>query len=307
MRSHADCFDCAIKQCRKIAALSGGDSTVADRVVAYVTVGARNLGLDEPPSTYTSHILLAAMGLLDEPDPFAGLKADQNRAAGEAAARLDRELDSVAEPLKAALELAAAGNVLDSGPRRSFSLDSALAELAFARDDSDRLFAALARAKNVLYILDNAGEVLFDRLVLKRLPKAGLTIVARSSPILNDVTVDEARELGLEEFGRLIGTGSPYLGIDFGTVSDEFTDAYAAADVVVAKGHANFESLVDDGRDGWYVLKAKCEHVAAKLGVGLGQSACVYSEGKWSSGQVVKRPSENAVRHSTTGPLGHGS
>lgn len=282
MKSHPDCLDCAIKQCRKIAVLSGGDAAVADRVAAYVTVGARNLGLDEPPSTYTSHILLAAMGLLDEPDPFAALKAEQNRVAAESAEKLDRELDKTPEPLKAALELAAAGNVLDSGPRQEFSLETALAELAFACDDSDRLFEALARARRVMYILDNAGEVLFDRLVLKRLPKADLTIVARSSPILNDVTVDEARQLGLEEFGRLIGTGSPYLGIDFGSVSDEFKAAYAAADVVIAKGHANFESLVDDGRDGWYVLKAKCEHVAQKLGVGLGQSACVYSAGKGS-------------------------
>ncbi len=280
MKSHPDCFDCAVRQCRKIAALAGGDSAVADRVAAYVSVGARSLSLDEPPSTYTSHFLLAAMGLLDEPDPFAALKADQNRAAADTAGRLDRELDRTSEPLKAALELAAAGNVLDSGPRQEFSLDEALAESAFARDDSARLVATLAHARSVMYILDNAGEVMFDRLVLKRLPRAVLTIVARSSPILNDVTVDEARSLGLEEFGRLIGTGSPCLGIDFRTVSDEFRAAYAEADVVIAKGHANFESLVDDGRDGWYILKAKCVHVAGRLGVGLGQSVCVYSAGK---------------------------
>jgi uncharacterized protein with ATP-grasp and redox domains len=273
-------LDCAIKQCRKIAALTGGDSAEADRVAAYVSVAARDLSLEEPPSTYTSHILLAAMGLLDEPDPFADLKADQNREAAEAAERLDGVLDDTPDPLKAALELAAAGNVLDSGPRRQFSLESALAELAFARDDCDELAAALGSARKVMCILDNAGEVMFDRLALKRLPRCELTIVARSSPILNDVTVDEARELGFEQYGRLIGTGSPYLGIDFGTVSNEFKTAYAAADVVIGKGHANYESLVDDGRDGWYVLKAKCDHVAGKLGVGLGQAACVYSEGR---------------------------
>ncbi len=287
MKSHPDCFDCALRQCRRIAELAGGDATVADRVAAYVAAGARGLNQDDPPSTYTSHMLLAAMELLDEPDPFAEMKRQQNQVAAVVAARFDRELDRQPEPLRAALELAAAGNVLDSGPRRSFSLDAALAELSFAHDDTAQLLAALARARRVMYILDNAGEVMFDRLVLKRLPRVELTIVARSSPILNDVTVDEARELGLSDYGRVIGTGSRLLGIDFGTVSDEFRAAYAAADVVIAKGHANFESLVDDGRDGWYLLRAKCEYVAERLRVEPGQAVCIYSAGRQSATGVL--------------------
>ncbi len=262
----------------------GGDEELERKAVERVKEVAKGLSLDEPPSTYTSRILLAVMSLLDSTDPFKQMKAEQNRAARPVAEKADREIAESSEPLKTALMLAAAGNVIDPGPRHSFSIDDALKDLRFAHDDSDMLLERLSRARKVMYILDNSGEVMFDMLVLKRLPRTELTIVARSSPVLNDVTVGEAEKLGLNTYGKVIGTGSQFLGVDLATVSDEFHQAYEQADVVIAKGHANFESLVGKGRDGFFVLKAKCELVAEPLGVNLGESACHYSEG--SRGQV---------------------
>ena len=147
-----------------------------------------------------------------------------------------------------------------------------------------------------MYILDNSGEVMFDELVLKRLPETELVIVARSSPVLNDVTADEAVELGLERYGRVIGTGSRFLGVDLATVSDGFRREYERADVVIAKGHANYESLVGKGRDGFLVLKAKCELVAEPLGVRLGESVCFYSEGSRVQGVKGSRVQDSDPR-----------
>ena len=246
---------------------------------------AKGLSLDEPPSTYTSRLLLTLMEFLDNPDPFREVKREQNEAARLLAQRADAGLRQAPDPLHMALMLAAAGNVIDPGPRHTFVIEDALKELRFAHDDSALLLERLTRTERVMYILDNSGEVMFDELVLSRLPETELVIVARSSPVLNDVTVDEAVELGLERYGRVIGTGSRFLGVDLETVSDEFRHEYERADVVIAKGHANYESLVGKGRDGFFVLKAKCELVAEPLGVGLGESACFYSEGSraWNS------------------------
>ncbi|OYD16679.1 hypothetical protein CH330_02145 [candidate division WOR-3 bacterium JGI_Cruoil_03_51_56] len=279
MHSGIECLPCAIRQCRQIVKMVGGNEELERKAVERAGAVAKGLSLDEPPSTYTSRILLAVMSLLDSSDPFKQMKAEQNRAARPVAEKADREIAESPEPLKTALMLAAAGNVIDPGPRHSFSIDDALKELQFAHDDSDMLIERLDHSKRIMYILDNSGEVMFDILVLKRLPKADLVIVARPGPILNDVTVNEAKELGLEEFGRVIGTGSQFLGVDLATVSDEFRKVYENADVVIAKGHANFESLVGRGRDGFFVLTAKCELVAEPLGVKLGESACFYSEG----------------------------
>ncbi|MGQ9707725.1 MAG: damage-control phosphatase ARMT1 family protein [bacterium] len=279
MRSSPACFDCGLKQCARIVQLNGGDEDRIKELQERLHRLRDKLNLNEPPGTYTSKLLLATMELLNTSDPFEKIKQGQNRMAMELAEKLDKELEWSAEPLRQALMVSAAGNVIDVGPGHSFEVKEMLAALRFAHDDSNLLIRRLKNASRVVYILDNAGEVIFDRLVLKRLPKSTLTIVARSAPILNDVTVDEAHSLGLNKLGRVIGTGSPYLGVDLGTVSEEFRRVYEQADVVIAKGHANFESLVDDGRDGFYLLTAKCELVAQRLGVRLGDSACFYSQG----------------------------
>ena len=268
----------------------GGDGELEQKVVRHAEVVAKNLSLEDPPSTYTSRILLTVMDLLRNPDPYKQLKAEQNRVVRPIAEKAEREIDEGPEALKAALMLAAAGNVIDQGPRHSFSIDDALSRLRFVHDDSAMLMARLGRASRVMYILDNSGEVMFDMIVLKRLPASDLTIVARSSPILNDVTVSEAKDLGLERFGSVIGTGSSFLGVDLATVSDEFRQAYEQAEVVIAKGHANFESLFEKGRDCFMVLKAKCELVAEPLGVGLGESACFYSKGQSRTTPEAKQP-----------------
>ncbi|UCG42455.1 MAG: DUF89 family protein [candidate division WOR-3 bacterium] len=283
-----------LKQCRKIAELVGADAATEDYLVTQLHDVAKDLSLEEPPSTYTSRILLAAMEFLGTEDPFVEVKQEQNRKAGPLARQADRELDRTDNPLLSALMLAAAGNVIDSGPTHEFRIEDALDDLRFSRDDSGLLIERLAEAKRVLYILDNAGEVMFDELVLKRLDRVELTIAARSTPILNDVTVAEAESLGLGQYGRITGTGSSFLGVDFGTVSDEFRDAYEAADVVIAKGHANFESLVGHGREAFCVLKAKCELVAAPLGVKLGESACYHEKGPRVQGS--KGPSERSTK-----------
>ncbi|MEO0078003.1 MAG: ARMT1-like domain-containing protein [candidate division WOR-3 bacterium] len=279
MHSSPDCLNCAVNQCRKIVRLVGGDQALEQRVIETLLPGFAHLDQSEPPSTYTSHILLAAMELLDERDPFRAVKQQQNDSARPIAEALDRELGDGPSALVTALALAAAGNVIDSGPGHKYTIEGALSHLHFAHDDSALLLDRLTRAARVMYVLDNAGEVLFDLLVLKRLRVPELTIVARSSPILNDVTVDEARALGFDRYGRLIGTGSPFLGVDFRTVSAEFRAAYEHADTVIAKGHANFESLVSGPRDGFFLLKAKCDLVARELGIKTGDSACFYSPG----------------------------
>ncbi len=277
MRSSPDCLSCAVNQCRKIVRLVGGDEALEQRVIETLLPGFDGLDRSEPPSTYTSHILLAVMELLDERDPFRAVKQQQNDRAQPIAEALDRELGDGPRALATALALAAAGNVIDSGPGHKYTIEDALSHLHFAHDDSALLLDRLAQAARVTYILDNAGEVLFDLLVLKRLRVPELTIVARSSPILNDVTVDEAKALGLDRYGRLVGTGSPFLGVDYQTVSAEFKAAHEHADVVIAKGHANFESLVNGPRDGFFLLKAKCDLVARELGIKTGDSACFFT------------------------------
>ncbi len=275
MKSAPECFDCALNQCQRLARLGGASDEQIRQLLLDLARRRQEMDLNEPPSTATSRILLRAMELLSMSDPFKEIRQEQNRLAKEIVQKLRQENPDA----KQALLFAAAGNVLDVGPQHNFNIHDRLRELQFARDDSEELFKRIRSARTLMYILDNAGEAVFDRLVLERIKVPDITIVARSRPLLNDITVDEARELGFDTLGRVIGSGSRYLGIDLNTVTDEFKDLYYSADVVIAKGHATFESLVDDGRDGFYLLTAKCELVARRLNVRLGQSVCYYSAG----------------------------
>lgn len=280
MRSAPQCLDCGLEQCRRMIKLVTGEEERWQEVDTRLKEMVPRLDINDPPGTYTGRLLLRAMELLGEDDPFRQLKSEQNREAAIPADELDRALGYDEIGLKQALMAAASGNVIDVGPGRRFDLGRLLGSLRFAHDDFPLLMDRLKTVHRVMYILDNCGEVQFDRLVLKRLPRVNLTIVARSFPILNDVTVEEAKLLGLGEFGAIIGTGSPLLGIDFKTVSPEFLKIYKQVDLVIAKGHANFESLVDGPRDGFYLLTAKCELVAARLKVKIGEPVCFYSRGE---------------------------
>lgn len=279
MNSTPDCFECGLKQCERIARLCRKEEKIPALRQRLEEMRGQ-LDLREPPGTFTSKMLMATMEFLGEQDPFRLIRAEQNQKGLELAERYDAELGDGKESLLAAIVGAAAGNVMDVGPRHRFDFAATLARGRLAHDDTNLLVRRLQEARRLVYILDNAGEALFDRLVLKRLGVPEVTIVARSTPILNDVTVDEARALGFEQLGRVIGTGSPYLGFDLNTISAAARQVYYDADVVIAKGHANFESLVDDGRDGFYLLTAKCELVARRLGVNLGNSVLFYSKGK---------------------------
>jgi uncharacterized protein with ATP-grasp and redox domains len=280
MRSAAKCLECGLEQCGRILRLVNGDEQGWEMLKPRLVELAASLSLEEPPGSYTSKLLLATMEFLELSDPFAQVKEKQNRESAAIARELDRQLGDGEAALRQALLVAAAGNVIDVGPGKRFELMRLLGARRFVHDDSELLISRLRSAKRVMYILDNSGEVMFDILVLKRLPRVDLTIVARSYPILNDVTVAEAAQLGLNQYGRLIGTGSRYLGVDLQTVSSEFLAAFQEAEVVIAKGHANFEALVDGPRNGFYLLTAKCELVAERLGVKPGEAVCFYSPGK---------------------------
>ncbi|KPJ48805.1 hypothetical protein AMJ40_06835, partial [candidate division TA06 bacterium DG_26] len=133
-------------------------------------------------------------------------------------------------------------------------------------------------ARSLLWIADNAGESVFDKLVLEQLTGLELWIGVKGGAVLNDVTLEDAVSSGLNELGRLVTTGSNCLGVLPGKSSREFLSLLDNADLVVAKGHANFETLDTYGREIFFLLKAKCEVVAQELGVEVGDTVFTVKE-----------------------------
>lgn len=178
-------------------------------------------------------------------------------------------IESANEPLKEALRLARIGNYIDFGALNEVN-DQKLGEL-FAESESDTVdedeWSALKKdmqaGKTLVYLTDNCGEIVLDKLFIKEIQKAypqlAITVIVRGGNVLNDATIEDAKAVGLTEVTRVIGNGSNIAGNSLGYISAEAEDLIRNADVVIAKGQGNFESLNGCGLNIYYLFLCKCD------------------------------------------------
>mgnify|MGYP001130173014 CR=1 FL=1 len=148
----------------------------------------------------------------------------------------------------------------------------------FGIDNSDEAFKLAKSAKRVLFLTDNAGEIVFDRLLVEQLKRAGsyVTVAVKGAPIMNDATMDDAVQSGIDKVAdRVITTGEACVGLMLIETSEDFRKALSESDLVIAKGMGHYETMTDRS---WtqpvlHVLVAKCRPVATHLGVERGQGA----------------------------------
>lgn len=222
-------------------------------------------------------------------DPFKILKEASNNAALRIYPEIRElvEAEDPADALRLCLKAAIVGNMMDfevHGHR--FSLENLFSQFKnylnepLAVDDADKLCKAIEKYKNILYLTDNAGEIVFDKLVAACLRSrwgCRVTMVVKEKPVLNDATLEDAEQIRLEEAcDRVITTGDDTIGIVMSRVSEEFKQALREADIVISKGQGNLESLTgfeeDIGKPVCYVLRVKCKVIAKHLGVPSGSN-----------------------------------
>jgi uncharacterized protein with ATP-grasp and redox domains len=168
--------------------------------------------------------------------------------------------------------LAIAGNIIDLAANSSYDLWATVQRVLdqpFAIDDSEAFRDALASADTLLYLADNAGETVFDRVLIETLERPVLYAV-KGGPVLNDATMDDALAAGLDEVADLVSTGSDAPGTVLGTCSAEFRRLYEEAQLIVAKGQANYETLSGEGERLFFLLQTKCPVIAQDVGVPQG-------------------------------------
>ena len=219
-------------------------------------------------------------------DPYKKLKEKANKIALQYFDRV-REMcnvDDELERLKMKVLATIAGNVIDYGAYSTgidvekLIKDTLNGELKI--DNSKELLNDLKNKdiKKILYICDNAGEIIFDRILMEEIKKYDKEVVAvvKGKPILNDATLEDAKIAKIDEIAKVITTGSDIIGIILEECSEEFLKEFESADLIIAKGMGNYESLTEyDGRIDkpvYYILKAKCKPVAENIGVEVGDN-----------------------------------
>jgi uncharacterized protein with ATP-grasp and redox domains len=211
--------------------------------------------------------------VLQNPDPYLQIKQAFNQMMLQYYPKLKKSVADAPDPFAMALRLAIAGNVIDFGPNRPFDLRATLdraKSMVLAVDKSESLRASLPKAKTLLYLGDNAGEIVTDRILLETIRHPNVYFAVRGAPVINDATVEDARAVGIDRIARVIANCDDAPGTILEATSPEFRDAFDQADLVIAKGQGNFEGLCGVDKNIYFVLMAKCDHVAAHLGVRKG-------------------------------------
>ena len=219
----------------------------------------------------------AAYRISSSDDPYADIKRRSDAVAEQVFPRAMDFVERSEDRLRAAVKCAIAGNVLDFGIDVGFDrpedlglkFDKLIAE-GLAIDDLEAAKGLMRKASSVVYLFDNCGESVFDRLLVREIRDLGPKVigVVKGAPILTDVTREDAERAHLDEcFDQLLSTGVFAVGVDVSRMPQELRSALDEADLIVSKGMANFESLSDE-RLGpvLYLLRAKCGPVAHCIG-----------------------------------------
>jgi uncharacterized protein with ATP-grasp and redox domains len=272
MKTYLDCYPCFVRQALDAARMAGADESQQRAVLDRVFDMLKRVEPVSTPPQIGNRVHRIVRQEAGADDPYRAVKEASTRQALALYPRLGTLLAEAGDPLDVAVRLSVAGNIIDLGPAQEYDLwDTVERVLAqpFALDDRAALREALARVGQVLYLADNAGETVFDRVLIETLD-VPVVYAVKGGPILNDATREDALAAGVDRAAQVIDTGSDAPGTILDLCSQEFRRLYDEAELVVAKGQANYETLSEEGPKVFFLLQAKCPAIARDVGVSVG-------------------------------------
>ena len=278
MKTYFDCIPCLGKQILEVAGMLEGEEEKQNEAVKKMLASFAEYDLQDPPPVFAQRLARIARPYLDGRDPFHDIKERFNTLAMHILPDLQVNVKEAADPFGLAVRLCIVGNIIDSGVV-SIKLEEAAVEEEIMNASREEIFGetepfreSFLNAERILWLGDNAGEIVLDQLLLSFIEPQKITIAVRGMPILNDATMVDAEETGLTSLYRVIENGSDAPGTILDDCSPEFMEAFARADLIVSKGQGNYETLssLPDHRI-YYLLKAKCPVIARDIGCDVGR------------------------------------
>jgi len=285
MKTHLDCIPCFFKQALDAAQLAGASQKAKKRIVCELAKILPEFPLCASPPEMGRVIYRLVRKVTGKKDPYRKVKEKSNRLALSFYPMLKKKIRHAHDQLLMALELAIAGNIIDYGVKNSLNVNKELKKILnegnrLAKNGKKVLFRyaafkrALQKAKTVLFLGDNAGEVVFDKILIeeiKRLDKNKIIIYAvKEEPIINDALLQDAYRAGINQVAEVITNGLDAPGTILRLCSDEFKRIFKKSDMIISKGQGNFESLSKERRPIFFLFMAKCAVVAKDVGCRVG-------------------------------------
>jgi len=282
MRTYLECVACFVRQALDASSMVTDDVDVHERVLRETLRLAADMPFDRSPPWMGAQIHQALRKATGNDDPYRQAKQQVNAMALTLYPELKASIDSTPDPFTAAVRLAIAGNIIDLGCKSQLSdeevhhaIDNALHD-PIDQSAIEDLRQAVNTAKEILYLADNAGEIVLDRLLIEQLPTDRVALAVRGQPIINDATRADAEAAGLTELVEVFDNGSDAPGTILEACSKTFRDRFDRADLVIAKGQGNYETLSSVDHNIYFLLKAKCVVIARDIGCPVGQMVVLH-------------------------------
>lgn len=276
------CVSCIINQSVKVADAINANEELSLSLTQSVESMSKSFSYENNPPEIAADVYEKMAFIANKADLYDEVKELSTKKALSFVPLLKEKLSNASDKLLVATKIAVAGNVIDLAAAVEFDLEEELFKIfdtEFAHNDFDLMQNRLLNAKNVIILGDNVGEHIFDYMfieVLKELySNANYTYMVRGNPIINDVTMKEAKEAGFDKLCNLVDSGVNTPGFTYTRATTLAQNLFDAADIVISKGMGNYECLSDSHKENiFFLLKVKCGVVAASLDKEIGDIIC---------------------------------
>jgi damage-control phosphatase, subfamily I len=281
MEVHPDCFPCFLKQTLIALRLATQDESFQKTVLQNILSDIKQADLSKPPAFTTTFIhrkIRTMLGL----DPFHDIKSQYNRKALNLYPSLKEMVGKSPDPLRTSSRLAIGGNVIDFGIFTTVDMEGTIGRAlhnSLAVDDYSAFRETIAEADEILYLTDNAGEIVFDRILIETIMLLGKRVkaVVKGSPVINDSTREDAEEAGLTQVCEVMDNGSDAVGTVLDWTSPEFRKTFSDAQLIISKGQANFETLFGSEKNIFFLFQSKCDVLSGELNLPTGSMLLMKS------------------------------
>ncbi|MFA9378375.1 MAG: DUF89 domain-containing protein [Lachnotalea sp.] len=286
MKMHDKCLPCVVNQVIKVANITGVEKKEDLLREVFTYLSKMDFELTTPE--IIGEIFDMVKRYTNNPDPYKETRNYYNKLFLKLLPEFDKKIEQDENSFRLALRYAIVGNIIDFNPIHNTLLDDILdcfenmEQLELAIDDSKILVEDILNAKTLLYLGDNCGEICMDKIFLKQIKKLNPTIKllfgVRGKPVVNDSIAEDAYIVGIDEYAEVIDNGDGSLGTVLNRTSPAFKEVYKNADVVIAKGQANYECLSEESKNIYFLLITKCEVIANNIGVEEMKMICMKNK-----------------------------
>jgi len=282
MRTYLDCIPCFYRQALEAARITGANEIIQKKIIDELSQLIPNFSLDANPPEMGRTIYTLVRKITGVKDPFKEIKENSNKLILSFYPKLKQKIESSEDRLLTAVKLSIAGNVIDYGVKNSLNMEEEINKIFnenFKSDNNKTVFKyqgfkeILSKVNHIIYLADNAGEVVFDRLLIEELTeKLGKQVIyiVRDKPVINDALIEDALFCGINKVAKVISSGSDAPGTIMKCCSLEFIELYQNAELIISKGQGNYESLSEEDKSIFFLFKAKCPVIAKDVGCRIG-------------------------------------